>query len=198
MKALQAGRILRSAASCPTSTARRFSMPTLSDSAGCFGSRWTRPSWRRSRWRGAAAEQSVMRLGEEEIALVRFAPDGRPYRLIVKAATYGSSIWPSLCATWTQPTPTSPLIAAGSRSAGAGRSISRAPMASVRAFKFRDPDGHPLELIWFPPGHGRTVWHQRQSATPLLGIDHSGLAVSLASRSLAFYRRLGLAPSDAP
>ena len=25
----------------------------------------------------------------------------------------------------------------------------------VRAFKFREPDGHPLELLWFPPGQGR-------------------------------------------
>ena len=92
--------------------------------------------------------------------------------------------------------PTSAPIAAGSRSAGAARSSSRARNGSERAFKFRDPDGHPLELLWFPPGKGRVLWHQRAATTPFLGIDHSALAVSLASRSLAFYRRLGLSPAE--
>ena len=60
----------------------------------------------------------------------------------------------------------------------------------VRAFKFRDPDGHPLELIWFPPGQGREVW-RAPSAALFLGIDHSAIAVSAPWRSLRFYRALG-------
>jgi hypothetical protein len=32
---------------------------------------------------------------------------------------------------------------------------------SVQAFKFRDRDGHPLELLYFPPGQGRPIWHQQ-------------------------------------
>ena len=67
---------------------------------------------------------------------------------------------------------------------------------AVRAFKFRDPDGHPLELIWFPPGQGRAVWHKGASAAPFLGIDHSALSVASTSRSLAFYRALGLRVSE--
>ena len=48
------------------------------------------------------------------------------------------------------------------------------------AYKFRDPDGHPLELIQFADGH-------------IGGIDHSAIAVADADRSIAFYRdRLGL------
>lgn len=43
------------------------------------------------------------------------------------------------------------------------------------AFKFRDPDGHPLELIRFPDGH-------------VEGIDHSAIVVADAGRSVAFYR----------
>ncbi len=42
------------------------------------------------------------------------------------------------------------------------------------AYKFRDPDGHPLELIEFPDHHGD-------------GIDHSAIAVTDAERSIAFY-----------
>ena len=60
----------------------------------------------------------------------------------------------------------------------------------VRAFKFRDPDGHPLELIWFPRGVGRPVWREPSTAL-MLGIDHSAIAVSSSSRTERFYERLG-------
>jgi catechol 2,3-dioxygenase-like lactoylglutathione lyase family enzyme len=50
----------------------------------------------------------------------------------------------------------------------------------VTAYKFRDPEGHPLELIHFP---------DRRDAP---GIDQSAISVADASRSLAFYRALGL------
>lgn len=56
----------------------------------------------------------------------------------------------------------------------------------VSAFKFRDPDGHPLELICFPPGTGDSRWHVPSTA-PTLGIDHSAITVSNAAQSLALY-----------
>lgn len=61
----------------------------------------------------------------------------------------------------------------------------------MRAWKFRDPDGHPLELLWFPPGGGRAVWRQYPAGSVFLGIGHSALAVSGAARSLRFCRGLG-------
>ena len=67
---------------------------------------------------------------------------------------------------------------------------------AVRAFKFRDPEGHPLELIWFPPEKGRPVWHDDTSDALFLGVDHSGLSVTSTSRSLDFYQGLGLRVSD--
>lgn len=61
----------------------------------------------------------------------------------------------------------------------------------IRAFYFRDPDGHPLELIWFPPGKGNPRW-QRPTDRLFLGIDHTAIAVADTRKSLAFYRdRLG-------
>src|SRR5579883_1074853 len=61
--------------------------------------------------------------------------------------------------------------------------------SGVRAFKFKDPDGHDLELIWFPPDKGKEKWHQ--NTNPLfLGIDHSAIAVSNTDQSLHFYRDL--------
>ena len=141
-----------------------------------------------------AAEQAIMRLGQEEIALVRFVPAGRPY----PADSQSSDLWFQHLAIVVQD-----MDAAYDHLASRGgwQPISwggpqRLPPAdgAVRAFKFRDPDGHPLELIWFPPGQGRPQWKQRRADGPFLGIDHSALAVSLVSRSLGFYRRLGVHP----
>jgi catechol 2,3-dioxygenase-like lactoylglutathione lyase family enzyme len=61
----------------------------------------------------------------------------------------------------------------------------------IRAFYFRDPDGHPLELIWFPPDKGDPRW-QEPTDRLFLGIDHTAIAVGDTRKSLAFYRdRLG-------
>ncbi|KOP25922.1 glyoxalase [Hapalosiphon sp. MRB220] len=61
--------------------------------------------------------------------------------------------------------------------------------AGVRAFKFKDPDGHNLELIWFPPDKGQDKWHQNTNRL-FLGIDHSAIAISNTDQSLHFYRDL--------
>ena len=57
----------------------------------------------------------------------------------------------------------------------------------VVAFKFRDPDGSPLELIQFPAGVGDTHWHRPDVLGPNLGFDHSAISVFDVERSLAFY-----------
>jgi catechol 2,3-dioxygenase-like lactoylglutathione lyase family enzyme len=62
-----------------------------------------------------------------------------------------------------------------------------ASSGGVTACKFRDPEGHPLEFLQFPPD-GPTEWHGRG----LLGIDHSAISVSDADTSKSFYQRLGL------
>ncbi len=59
----------------------------------------------------------------------------------------------------------------------------------VRAFKFRDPDGHPLELLYFPAGQGRPVWAAGGDRL-FLGIDHSAIGVAKTERSEAFYEKL--------
>ena len=58
------------------------------------------------------------------------------------------------------------------------------PLASggVTAFKFRDPEGHPLELI--APAAAA-------SGPPAPRIDHSAISVSDSARSIAFYAALG-------
>jgi catechol 2,3-dioxygenase-like lactoylglutathione lyase family enzyme len=60
----------------------------------------------------------------------------------------------------------------------------------VTAFKFRDPEGHPLELLRFPDGARPPAWSDCKPGT-FLGIDHSAITVANTARSVAFYRELG-------
>jgi catechol 2,3-dioxygenase-like lactoylglutathione lyase family enzyme len=67
-----------------------------------------------------------------------------------------------------------------------------ASSGSVAAFKFRDPDGHPLELLAFPAGHMPAHWQRRAKGKLFLGIDHSAISVFDTDISIAFYGALGL------
>jgi catechol 2,3-dioxygenase-like lactoylglutathione lyase family enzyme len=61
--------------------------------------------------------------------------------------------------------------------------------AGIKAFYFRDPDGHPLEVLQFPAGKGDPKW-QQAGGRLFLGIDHTAIAVSNTDASLEFYRRV--------
>ena len=60
--------------------------------------------------------------------------------------------------------------------------------AGIKAFYFRDPDGHPLELIYFPPGKGDPRWQAQSTSKLFLGVDHTAIAVEDTEASLRFYR----------
>ena len=142
------------------------------------------------------AEEIVMRLGAQEIALVRFSAQGRPY----PPDSRSDDLWFQHLAIVVNDMD---AAYAHLSSHSGWRPISEGgpqllppSNGAVRAFKFRDPDSHPLELIWFPPEQGRPVWHGDASHGPFLGIDHSALAVAATPRSLDFYRALGLRVSD--
>ena len=59
--------------------------------------------------------------------------------------------------------------------------------AGIRAFYFRDLDGHFLEILEFPPGKGDARWHEAEGRL-FLGIDHTAIVVADTDESLAFYR----------
>ncbi|MBN8564967.1 MAG: VOC family protein [Leptolyngbya sp. UWPOB_LEPTO1] len=61
--------------------------------------------------------------------------------------------------------------------------------AGIRAFYFKDLDGHNLEIIYFPPGKGNPKW-QKLSKHLFLGIDHTAIVVADTQASLKFYRDL--------
>jgi catechol 2,3-dioxygenase-like lactoylglutathione lyase family enzyme len=135
----------------------------------------------------------VLRLGGQTVELVAFARPGKPYPADVPGndlafqhlaivvsdmqAAYArlrqSSEWTPI----THPEP------------------QRLPASSggVAAFKFRDPEGHPLELLEFPSGGVPALWQHSDRAGPSLGIDHSAISVADTARSVAFYERLGFA-----
>jgi catechol 2,3-dioxygenase-like lactoylglutathione lyase family enzyme len=139
----------------------------------------------------ASAEEVVLQLGDEEIGLVRFAAPCRPYpqdsrsddlwfqhMAIVVNDMDAAYEHLSSCRGWHPISEGGPQLLPPSNGA-------------VRAFKFRDPDGHPLELLWFPPSQGRPIWHEQASSAPFLGIDHSAISVASTRRSLRFYQALG-------
>jgi catechol 2,3-dioxygenase-like lactoylglutathione lyase family enzyme len=73
--------------------------------------------------------------------------------------------------------------------------------AGIKAFYFKDPDGHALEILEFPPGKGDPRWQRAGDASPdpdgkgplFLGIDHTAIVVADTDRSLRLYRdALGL------
>jgi catechol 2,3-dioxygenase-like lactoylglutathione lyase family enzyme len=59
----------------------------------------------------------------------------------------------------------------------------------IKAFYFRDPDNHVLEVLWFPEGKGLPKWHKAGSEL-FMGIDHTAIVVGSTETSLHFYRDL--------
>ena len=60
-------------------------------------------------------------------------------------------------------------------------------LGGVKAFYFKDPDGHNLELIEFPPDKADDKWLQSTDKL-FLGIDHSAIGVKNAEASFPLYR----------
>jgi len=60
--------------------------------------------------------------------------------------------------------------------------------AGIRAFYFEDPDGHPLEVLQFPPDKGDAKWHRANESQLFLGIDHTAIVVGNTETTLTFYR----------
>jgi catechol 2,3-dioxygenase-like lactoylglutathione lyase family enzyme len=138
---------------------------------------------------GVRARVARMRLGEEFLELTEFlAPRGRPapvdsrsndrwfqhvaiivkdmdraYRWLREHKVQHASSGPQRLPDW-------------NKNAG-----------GIQAFYFRDPDGHPLEVLSFPTGKGDPKW-QRSEQAMFLGIDHTAIVINDTEASLRFYR----------
>lgn len=133
---------------------------------------------------------ATLSLGSQMLALTEF-PDAAPY----PADSASNDLWFQHCAIVVDD-----MDAACDRvmQQGATPITQGAPQTlppstgSVTAFKFRDPDGHPLELIAFPDGTGDPAWHSMHTNAPTLGIDHSAISIADVERSTLFYTLLGM------
>ena len=137
---------------------------------------------------GATTRQTIMRLGAQEIALTCFDPPGRAN----PPGSTSSDLWFQHFAIIV-----SDMAKAYARLEAAGRFIPitsggpiKLPESSggVEAFKFRDLDGHPLELLAFPAGKAPDAWKTTPESTLFLGIDHSAISVGDTEASIAFLK----------
>lgn len=144
---------------------------------------------------GRSARLARLRLGEEEMGLIEFAPPGHPY----PPDSTATDIWFQHFAVVASDMPAAyaRVVSNGDAHAITEGGPQRLPASSggVTAWKFRDFDGHPLELIAFPPEGGPEVWRGMPRSAVTLGIDHSAISVADAAASIAFYEtRLGFTP----
>ncbi|MEI7035878.1 VOC family protein [Fulvimonas yonginensis] len=138
---------------------------------------------------GARAQMARLRLGAQALELVAFDPPGRPYPADSNAADLCFQHLAIVVAD--MPAAYARLQRHACRPISQGGPQTLPPdTGGVTAFKFRDPEGHPLELIRFPAGVGAPCWQEAPGL--FLGIDHSAIAVADVEASVAFYARLGL------
>jgi catechol 2,3-dioxygenase-like lactoylglutathione lyase family enzyme len=136
----------------------------------------------------ARGRRSLLRLGRERLELLEFTDSaGRPY----PSGSTSTDLWFQHMAIVV-----SDMKSAHQRVMANGRfkPISRygpvmLPESSggAIAFKFRDHDGHPLELLAFPEGRTAAEWRNMFRAGPFLGIDHTAIAVSDSASSTKFF-----------
>ncbi|SFP51659.1 VOC family protein [Sphingomonas rubra] len=132
-----------------------------------------------------------MRLGEATVELDRYDRPGRAYPPDANAASicfqHLALVTDDVEAAWSR-----------ARSAGATLISDAGPVTlprssgGVTAVKFRDPEGHPLELLSFPDA-AEKGWRGRG----MLGIDHSAIVAGDRAASEAFYTAHGLTRGDA-
>ncbi len=138
---------------------------------------------------GARVRTVTLKLGSERLRLLQFiAPRGRP----MPVDSHGNDRWfqhvaiivsdmdkayARLREYHVEHASTGPqLLPAWNPNAG-----------GISAFYFRDPDGHFLEILHFPPDKGDKRWQQKSSSL-FLGIDHTAIVVADTDASLKFYR----------
>ncbi|MBM4261737.1 MAG: VOC family protein [Deltaproteobacteria bacterium] len=132
-----------------------------------------------------------MKLGTETIELTQYlAPEGRPippdwrsndhaFQHIAIVVSDMDKAYQHLRSHKIRHASTGPQTIPATNKAAAG----------IRAFYFKDPDGHHLEIIYFPQGKGDPRWQQKNDRL-FLGIDHTAIVVSSTANSLKYYRDL--------
>ena len=143
---------------------------------------------------GMRARIVRLRLGDEEIELIDYlAPEGRPvpvdsrsndewFQHIAIIVSDMDAAYAQLREHNVQHASTGPQTLPDWNPNAGG----------IKAFYFKDPDGHNLEILQFPPDKGAARWHA-PSDDLFRGIDHTAIVVRDTAPSLAFFQdALGL------
>jgi catechol 2,3-dioxygenase-like lactoylglutathione lyase family enzyme len=139
---------------------------------------------------GATARAITLLLGEQEIALVAIEPPGRSYPAAVTGRSRLFQHFAIVVADMAAAYARLRKHAGWTTISTDGPQLLPASSGGVTAYKFRDPEGHPVELLAFPRDATPARW-QKSSAAECLGIDHSAISIADTERSLEFYQRLG-------
>ena len=129
-----------------------------------------------------------MRLGEEFIELTEYlAPKGRP----VPVDSRSNDRWFQHIAIITSDMDKAYALLRRNKVEHASTGPQRLPdwnknASGIKAFYFKDPDKHALEILQFPAGKGDAKWHRGDKL--FLGIDHTAIVVSNTEASLKFYQ----------
>ena len=129
-----------------------------------------------------------MRLGEEFIELTEYlAPKGRPFPVDSR----GNDRWFQHIAIITSDMEKAYAWLRQNKTEHASTGPQRLPdwnknAGGIKAFYFRDPDRHYLEILQFPAGKGEAKWQRRDRL--FLGIDHTAIVVADTEASLKFYQ----------
>jgi catechol 2,3-dioxygenase-like lactoylglutathione lyase family enzyme len=137
----------------------------------------------------ARGRRVCLRLGRQHIELFEFTDSaGRPY----PPSSTSSDLWFQHIAIIVNDMPEAHRLVTTNRRF---QPISRhgpvrlpGDSGGVTAFKFRDHDGHPLELLAFPDSHVPREWQSPGGASSFLGADHTAIAISDTAKSTEFFR----------
>jgi catechol 2,3-dioxygenase-like lactoylglutathione lyase family enzyme len=142
------------------------------------------------------ARSVTLTLGNEVIELLEFDISGAPYPANSVASSivfqHFSIVADEMSAAWLR------LLRTNGWSSITAGCPQRLPdrAGGVTAFKFRDPEGHPLELLTFPRDQTPLKWSIANQNQSFLGIDHSAISVSDTGSSVEFYKAHGLTTSS--
>ncbi len=139
--------------------------------------------------------RQALSLGEQIVWIDHFEPAGQAYPADGDAASlwfqHFALVTDDMAAAYARLRAATPISRGGPQTLPASS-------GGVQAFKFRDPDGHPLELLQFPAETTPEAWrHRHRHAGQIgLGVDHSAISVSDAAKSAAFYQARGLSAGE--
>jgi catechol 2,3-dioxygenase-like lactoylglutathione lyase family enzyme len=140
---------------------------------------------------GSRVRIVTLKLGSESIELLQFlAPKGRP----IPVDSRSNDVWFQHIAIIVSDMDRAYAVLRQNKVEHASSGPQRLPdwnknAGGIKAFYFKDPDEHPVEILQFPEGKGDPKW-QRPNDRLFLGIDHTAIVVSDTDASLKFYCEL--------